>query len=301
MDMPQAPSAIWPVAATLAECPVWIAGASVLAWVDIVAQTYNHLDPATGERHAWAVYGKIGSAAPVDAGLALVALESGLWLLHADGTRTPFPSPPMDGVHFNDGKCDPMGRFWVGTRASDGSNRGGALFRCTLDGAVAVADAPFDVPNGMGWSPDGRWFYLIDTVPRRLYRYAFVMETGTLGERVVLSDFAGIPGKPDGLAVDSTGRLWVAMWDGGGVCILSPTGEPAGWLATPCARPTSCAFASGGPSEESDAACGTLFVTTAALGLDPEELGFGAAGSILAYAVPAVGASVALLGQNISI
>lgn len=301
MDMPQAPFAIWPVSATLAECPVWIAESGVLAWVDIVAQTYNHLDPASGDRHAWAVSGKIGSAAPVDAGLALVALESGLWLLHADGTRTPFPSPPMDGIHFNDGKCDPMGRFWVGTRASDGSNGGGALFRCTLDGEVNLVDASFDVPNGMGWSPDGRWFYLVDTVPRRLYRYAFDAETGTLGERIVLSEFIGIPGKPDGLAVDQAGRLWVAMWDGGGICVLAPTGEPVGWLATPCARPTSCAFASIRSSEEGDADCGTLFVTTAALGLDPEDPGFGSAGSILAYSVPALGCPVAALGSNISI
>jgi sugar lactone lactonase YvrE len=264
----------------LAECPVWIPGARLLAWVDILGPSYNLLDPATGINRSIAVHAKIGSAAPLDAGEAILALEDGLWLFRQGQPLDPLPSPDMAGVHFNDGKCDPAGRFWVGTRATDGSPRGGALYRVDQERRVTRMDTGFDVPNGMGWSPDGRSFYLIDTIPRTLYRYDFDLADGAISNRVILHRFEDTPGKPDGMAVDRDGFIWCAMWDGGGIARLAPDGTQVGWLPTPCQRPTSCAF--GG-----DDLC-TLFVTTAAYGLDPADARFGEAGSILAFRVDRV-------------
>lgn len=266
---------ICPVGATLAECPTWIAGAGLLAWIDILAPSYNLLDPATGMNRTFPVHAKIGSAAPLDSATAIVSLEDGLWLWREGRELETLPSPDMAGVHFNDGKCDHAGRFWVGTRASDGSAGGGALFRFDTDRTVNRTDSGFDVPNGLGWSPDARNFYLIDTVPRLLYRYDFDLVNGTISNRRVLRSFDDGRGKPDGLAVDSQGRIWCAMWDGGGILILSPEGREIGWLATPCQRPTSCAF--GGDDLR------TLFVTTAAHGLNPADARYGEAGSILSF------------------
>ena len=132
--MAATPGQRWPrfrcfVVAMLAECPVWIPEARLLAWVDILGPTYNLLDPSTGINRAIPVHAKIGSAAPLDAGEAILALEDGLWLFRQGQPLASLPSPDMTGVHFNDGKCDPAGRFWVGTRATDGSPGGGALYR----------------------------------------------------------------------------------------------------------------------------------------------------------------------------
>lgn len=267
----------WPVGATLAECPIWIPKARLLAWVDILGPTYNLLDPITGVNRSIPVHAKIGSAAPLNAGQAILALEDGLWLFRQGKLLDPLPSPNMQGVHFNDGKCDPAGRFWVGTRASDGSPGGGALYRVDHRRQVTCMATGFDVPNGMGWSPDGRHFYLIDTVPRLLYRYDFDLAGGTISNRVILHRFENIIGKPDGMAVGGDGNIWCAMWDGGGIALLAPDGRQVDWLPTPCQRPTSCAF--GG-----DDLC-TLFVTTAAHGLDPTDARFGEAGSILAFRI----------------
>lgn len=277
---------IWNVGAMLGEGPVWLPKAGQLAWVDILAPSYNLLDPATGGSHTTLMPGKIGSAAPLDHGdlEAIVALDSGLWRL-AGRALAPMPSPDMRGIHFNDGKCDPAGRFWVGTRSSDGSPAGGALYRLDPGGELHEMDRGFDVPNGLGWSPDGRYFYLVDTVPHLLYRYDFDLRSGAISNRCVLRRFDGHGGKPDGLAVDAIGRLWCAMWDGRGIAILSAEGEQVDWLPTPCARPTSCAF--GGPRGTS------LYVTTAAHGLDPEAADRGAAGSILGFDVHVAGCPVA--------
>jgi sugar lactone lactonase YvrE len=270
----------WPVGAALAECPVWIPEARLLAWVDILGPTYNWLDPVTGINRSIPVHAKIGSAAPLGAREAILALEDGLWLFRQGGPLEPLPSPDMTGVHFNDGKCDPASRFWVGTRATDGSAGGGALYRVDQERRVTPMDTGFDVPNGMGWSPDGRSFYLIDTVPRLLYRYDFDLAGGAISNRTILHRFEDTAGKPDGMAVDRDGYIWCAMWDGGGIARLAPDGTQVGWLPAPCQRPTSCAF--GGDD------LSTLFVTTAAYGLDPLDVRFGQAGSILAFRIDCV-------------
>jgi sugar lactone lactonase YvrE len=275
----------WALGAGLAECPTWIPGSGLLAWVDIVKPSYNLLDPTTGINNVIAVPAKIGSAAPLDAAAAILALEDGLWLWRQGGPLERLPSPDMAGIHFNDGKCDPRGRFWAGTRASDGSPGGGALYRVDHDGTVACMASGFDVPNGLGWSPDGRHFYLVDTVPRLLYRYDFDVTDGTIANRLILHRFEGSPGKPDGLAVDRMGNIWCAMWDGHGIAVLSPRGVQIDWLATPCPRPTSCAF--GGDDLR------TLFVTTASIGLDPADPHFGEAGNIMALPVDVAGLPVA--------
>ncbi|WP_066812690.1 SMP-30/gluconolactonase/LRE family protein [Sphingomonas asaccharolytica] len=270
----------WPVGAALAECPVWIPQARLLAWVDILGPSYNFLDPATGINRAIPVHAKIGSAAPRGAGEAILALEDGLWLFRLGRPLEPLPSPDMTNVHFNDGKRDPAGRFWVGTRATDGSPGGGTLYRVDQERRVTPMDTGFDVPNGMGWSPDGRSFYLVDTVPRLLYRYDFDLAGGVISNRTILHRFEDTAGKPDGLTVGSDGYIWCAMWDGSGIARLAPDGTQVGWLPTPCQRPTSCTFGGGDLS--------TLFVTTAAHGLDPADPRFREGGSILAFRIDRV-------------
>ncbi|AQR75599.1 hypothetical protein BXU08_01095 [Sphingomonas sp. LM7] len=271
--------------AELGECPYWIAGASRLAWVDIAGQRYATLDPATGATQTHRFPHRVGSAAPIDAGTAILATDDGLYRWRLDRPLERLPSPDMRGITFNDGKCDSAGRFWIGSRARDGSSGGGTLFR--FEGGVAPEPiaSGFDVCNGMGWSPDGRFFYLIDTVPRHLYRFHYDAARGALGHRELLSGFEGVPGKPDGLAVDAVGRIWCAMWDGSGIVILSPQGVPIDWLPTPCPRPTSCAFG--------DTDLRTLYVTSARIGLNPDDPAFGASGALLAYRLAVAGQPVA--------
>ncbi|UIJ46485.1 SMP-30/gluconolactonase/LRE family protein [Sphingomonas cannabina] len=289
-DMPRQPERIWRVGAGLAECPVWLEDRRLLAWVDIVGPSCHLLDPSTGETWMFKVPAKIGSAAPAPGGAMLLALEDGLWRRHADGRLERCASPDMTGVHFNDGKCDPAGRFWVGSRSSDGSPAKGKLFRFDPDGRLYEMASGFDVPNGLGWSPAGDAFYLVDTVPRLLYRYDYDLASGAIGRRRVIQDFAGQAGKPDGLAVDAAGNLWCAMWDGGGILVLSPEGLLLDRLPTPCPRPTSCAFGGGERM--------TLFVTSASYGLDPADFGFGDSGSIFAFRSPIPGTPVASMAGS---
>lgn len=276
----------WPVDAGLAESPHWIAGTGTLAWVDIVKPSVNLLNLQTDENLEKPVAAKIGSASGTASGGLLVALERELWMSDSGADLRRYVVPDMAGTHFNDGKCDPAGRFWVGSRSSDGSPGKGKLYSLDAAGTLREMAAGFDVCNGLGWSPDGATFYLVDTVPRLLYRYDFNISSGDLANRSIVQNFANLPGKPDGLAIDAEGRIWCAMWDGAGIVILSSAGDQIGWLNTPCPRPTSCAF--GGDDGR------TLFVTSASHGIDPTDIGtFGLSGSILAFRAPTPGVPVA--------
>ena len=58
-------------------------------------------------------------------------------------------------VRFNDGACDPAGRFWAGTAATDGQTGTGSLYRLDPDGSVTEVFGGVTESNGLGWSPDG--------------------------------------------------------------------------------------------------------------------------------------------------
>ena len=61
---------------------------------------------------------------------------------------------------FNDGKCDPAGRFWAGTMASD--ERGapvGALYVLDTDLSCKQVLQNVGISNGIAWSPDGNTMY----------------------------------------------------------------------------------------------------------------------------------------------
>src|SRR5262249_48733621 len=108
-------------------------------------------------------------------------------------------------TRLNDGKCDAQGRFWVGS-ASQRSGEA-ALFRYDPDGSLHVMERGLTISNGLGWSPDGRTFYLTDSPTRKIYAYRFDPEAGSISDRRVLVDLDQEAAEPDGLTVDRAGHL----------------------------------------------------------------------------------------------
>lgn len=115
------------------------------------------------------------------------------------------------------------------------------------DTIARVADG-FDKPNGLAFSLDERLLYVSDNGrPHHLLVFA-VDSDRTLRDRRVLA--VGTPEHPDGLAVDTRGRIYTSA--AGGVRVLSPGGELLGEIVLPGA--VNFTFGGRGGS--------TLFVTT---------------------------------------
>lgn len=195
----------------------------------------------------------------------VAALEDGVGLCAWDQPARPLAPLPFDGarVCFNDGKAGPDGAFWVGAKDRAHQRGLGPLVRVWADGRIDTLAEGFTIGNGMDWSPDGRWFYVADSVPRVIWKYRWDPASGRITDRVLFADGSEAPGVPDGLCVDAEGCVWSARWGGSQLVRLSPAGEVLTRVAFPVSRVSSCAF--GGPRLD------TLFVTTAKEDLNPDE------------------------------
>jgi sugar lactone lactonase YvrE len=257
-------------AVELGERPVWDASTCCLIWVDINAGQLHQLcvdqfAAEPGDSVIATAGAAVGAAAPRAGGGYILATADGFLLIGADGTadRPPIRPAGMPAlVRFNDGACDPAGRFWAGTAATDGQRGTGSLYRLDPDGSVAEIVSGVTESNGLGWSPDATVFYYTDSGEQtsRVRAFSFDLEAGTLGPEHDLIRFAPADGLADGLVVDADGCLWIAMWGGGSVRRYSADGELIDLHPVPVSQPTCPGF--GGPGLDE------LYLTTAWEGLD---------------------------------
>jgi sugar lactone lactonase YvrE len=241
------------------EGPVWSPSWDGLRWVDTFGGDLYTLDAggAVTRRHLGA---SLGALRPRAGGGMVVALDRRFALTGADDGE-PRPLDELwdtPGVQFNDGGCDPQGRFYCGSMAVDSTPGAGSLYRLDPDGTVRVVLREITVSNGIGWSPDGGTAYYIDTPTMRVDAFDHDPDSGMSGRRPLVR-FDPADGVPDGLAVDADGHLWVAMHRGGTIHRYRPDGTFDGLVDVPVRNVTACTF--GGPRLDQ------LFITTSRRGM----------------------------------
>ena len=103
--------------AALGEGALWNSETTGLYRVGIEGRALHVCDPATGRDRCYLVGKRIGTVVLRRDGCALVALQTGTHAIDlTTGRLTRLADPVTDQyLRFNDGKCDPAGRFWVGT------------------------------------------------------------------------------------------------------------------------------------------------------------------------------------------
>jgi sugar lactone lactonase YvrE len=228
--------------------------------VDILAGHLHRYRPGVGDSVFHTAGVAVGAAAPRARGGYVLAAADGFRLVDGSGEPDGGPWRPdgmLADVRFNDGACDPAGRFWAGTVAADRRAGAGVLYRLDPSGEISVLLGGVTESNGLGWSPDGGTFYYIDSgePEPRIRAFQCDLAAGTLGAPRDLVQPDSSFGIPDGLVVDSGGCLWVAFWGGSAVRRYSPSGELLASLEVPVSQPSCPAF--GGPG------LGDLYVTTA--------------------------------------
>ncbi|MBB3143507.1 SMP-30/gluconolactonase/LRE family protein [Halomonas organivorans] len=254
---------------SLGESPLWSVRHQTLYWVDINRGHLYAWRPQSGDAPTVVELGeKVGCIALHRDGL-LAAKASGIdrLALPLGGRHERLVDNPewqARGNRFNDGRCDASGRFWVGTIDADETHATAALYHLE-GGALHPRRSGIGIANGLAFSPDRRWLYHTDSLTRRIQRYPFDVESGDMGSPETWVDLEahGLPGVPDGAAVDSDGNYWSALYGGGHVVCFSPRGRLLSSHALPCQHPTMVAF--GGADLR------TLYITTATQHLDDEE------------------------------
>lgn len=257
---------VWNAHALLGEGPFWDEREGALYWVDIKKPAAMRLVPATGATTTWPMPEDLGAIAPRAGGGMVAAFRSGFAFWDpASGRIDPIGNPELDqpGNRFNDGKCDPAGRFWAGSMDDAIREPTGWLYRLDADRTIERSDGGYVVTNGPAFAPDGSCAYHTDTMGRTVHRFDVDADGRLTGKRPFVR-FGPDDGYPDGMTVDAAGHVWICHWGGARVSRFAPDGTLDHAISMPATQVTSCAF--GGPDLR------TLYVTTASIGLDAAEI-----------------------------
>jgi len=292
----------------LGESPFWHPDERALYWLDIpgklVLRTRGPIGAGTVER--WALPSEPGCIAPARSGGLVIALRDGIYRAPAwGGALTLLAAADYDtaGMRFNDGKCDPLGRFWASTLNEKKDAASAALY--CLDGRGGrtpqlqrmASDAT--TGNGLNFGSAPSCVYWADTADHVIRRWNWQPEANVLeGAPTEFHRFSAKPagwnpdspvryaGRPDGAAMDSQGHYWAAMFEGGQLLRLSLSGDLVLAIATPLQCPTMPCF--GGDDLK------TLFVTSARKGRPAGELAQRpASGCVVSMRVEVAGVPVA--------
>lgn len=242
------------------EGPTW--AGSHLYYVDIKGHKIICIDPASGIEEQWDVGEQIGTVALTHRDNEVIYAGSSGYVRFNLETRekTTLADPEADlrkTNRFNDGKCDPAGRFWAGTISMTKEVGTANLYCLETNGSCVLKLSKLTNSNGICWSPDSKIMYHIDTPKLAVHSYDYdIIKAEICNPRVAIdTKMHGYESSPDGMAIDTEGMLWVAFCHGGCVVRFDPLeNKELQRIDLPCIETTSCTF--GGDNLD------RLFVTT---------------------------------------
>lgn len=248
--------------AVLAESIVWSPEEHVLRWTDITLGTLTTASADGTVQSVVPLPPPLASFQPRASGGFVAALGDTVVLTDQDGVverELARVDHATAGMRFNEGKCDPFGRFVVGSMDLGGDDPAGALYSFEADGSVRTLRGGFGVANGFEWSADGTTMFVTDTSTSTIYRASYGPD-GVLGELVPFISGAA----HDGLVRDDEDCLWTAVYGSGRVERWSPDAALLEVVEVPAPNVTSVAF--GGDD------LSTLFIATVRENLEEGQL-----------------------------
>jgi len=238
----------------LGESPLFSQADSTLYFVDIVGQELHAYSLAQGGVRTQKFPQLVCAVALADGDKLVTIFDDEITWMDGEVTRHLWSGGLDPTLRFNDVQVDPAGNLLVGTTHREYVPGTSGLYHL-VDGQLRPLRENLGLSNGMGWSADGRQFYHIDTLAEEILVAAYDPGNAEISEEIRRIDLSGEEGIPDGMAVDSVGCLWVAMFGGGQVLRLSAEGDRLGRVVVDVERPTSVCF---GGHEFSE-----LFITSA--------------------------------------
>lgn len=247
------------VVAHLGEGPALFPDSS-LYWVDILqGDVWRRVGEEPSELVARYDH-EVSKVLPWRDGYLVCGRES---VLFRDGGGRLVGETPLHSERSNlrcsDATVAPDGTVFLGIIDRDLSAGRSSLLRLRRDGGVDVVVSGADLSNGITLHPDGGSLLWIDSRSQAIWHWEW---SGSSTQRYRFAEVPAEAGVPDGLCVDDSGRSYVALWGGGGVLVMDPSGSPEDRIDVAVPHVTSCAF-----DAEDD-----LLITTAAVALGPSEL-----------------------------
>jgi sugar lactone lactonase YvrE len=208
------------------EGPLWHPDEKRVYWVDIPNGHLYRYDPATGNAERCFEHdGSIGGFTIQEDGSLLLFMGRGAIKAWRDGriTGTVFEEYEDEvESRFNDVIADPVGRVYCGTMPC--GDRLGRLWRLDPDGTMTRLLEGIGCANGMGYTPDRRRMYFVDSPTRNIYLFDYEQATGAITNQRIFVTTPEHGGFPDGMTVDAEGFVWCAKWGGSALMRYAPDG-----------------------------------------------------------------------------
>lgn len=235
-----------PVKCVLAEGPLWHEGEGVCYWVDIEGKKLYRYNWDNELLENWDFAHRVTFVLPGKNKKLILGMDKDVVRFDPKTGEVEYLIQ-VDQEHpdnrCNDAKADVAGRLWVGTMSRALTPGAGSLYRIGSKLQVDHILGELTIGNGMAWSEDASAFYYIDSPSREIKKYDFDKTTGAIHFDRVAVLIPEVLGMPDGMCMDRQGRLWVAIYGGGGVYVYNPeSGELVQKVPIPAPHVTSCAF-----------------------------------------------------------
>ena len=258
------PKNIVPSQNKLGEGPLWSVKEQAIYWVDIDGKKIQRFYPETKKYESFNMPVKVCLMAFRKKGGMICGTEDGFYFWNPETQEMDFITHPEKGkkeARFNDGKVDRKGRLWAGTMTFKGATS--ALYRMDSDLGVKKIISEITISNGIGWSPDNRIMYYVDSLRYVIYAFNYDLATGAISNQRPFVQMDADFGIPDGLTVDSEGYVWCAIYGGWKIMRYDPSGNIAAEIRMPVSQPSSCTF--GGKELDE------LYITSISEGLSEED------------------------------
>ncbi|HMH32395.1 MAG TPA: SMP-30/gluconolactonase/LRE family protein, partial [Puia sp.] len=167
----------------LGEGPVWDHREKRILWVDILKGEIQYFYPDNNAHKMFNTGQLLGSVALRKSGGLIAALQDGFATIDLDQGASQMITKVethLPDNRFNDGKCDPAGRFWAGTMSTLDIPLAGSLYMLEKDFTVVAKIAGVSCSNGLAWSPDHNTLYYIDSPTRNIVAYHFDALSGNI-------------------------------------------------------------------------------------------------------------------------
>ncbi|EGC35811.1 hypothetical protein DICPUDRAFT_72325 [Dictyostelium purpureum] len=259
---------VYPQHAQLGEGSIWSVDKQALIWIDIEGRKLFVYHPNDNTNQAFDLPERPGTVVERTNGELLVAVKGGIRTFNIYTKESMIITNPETEPtnRYNDGKCDPQGRFWIGSMSlKSGEPAVASLYRVNHDLSSERILSGIKISNGLVWSLDQKKFYYIDTPTMGVDEFDYDAHSGSISNRKRCISFTGQDGFPDGMTIDAEGKLWIAHWDGGRVTRWDPNTKQRIFTVTVpnVSKVTSVAFG--------DYDLQTLYITTARDGGQPDS------------------------------
>lgn len=230
--------------AIIGECPIWNEKDGLLYYVCGAEKEICTYNPKNDEIFSYKQDIAVSSIAFTKDGRMIAAREDGVFFLDRKSGKTErLYDESTSLTRLNDAKVGPDGALYVGSigerwlKISEKAD--GKLYRISPEGKVNTLAEGFILSNGLDWSIDEKFFYLVDTGDSSVRKYEFDSKSGEISATAIVATVNGA----DGLTVNQKGEVLVACWGYKKIEVLD--GENLNKLReiqVPTRAPASCGF-----------------------------------------------------------